>query len=298
MALFRSEGRVGLLLGLMLGCFVMPVFSQTVSNCVSAEEVSAMLSSKFRGVPAVTPGGMPAGLQELVPLPSGATVVASASSETWARVAVRVPSKPDQARDLIRAALLSGEWRAAEKGPAQPGGFVYSDSEEVSLCGPDHRLLSVVVHPLQDQTLAVLDILDDDDCWPGSSDRWRLVGDRHYDQFERFLPTLHLPEDSVWIGGGGGGNSGSQGLGDSRSRSNLFKVDMSRVAVARHFGGQMVEQGWLPDAESSGTVSDMQIFQQESPDGQKLVGFLTVVALGDNQYEATIRALRASRPGE
>lgn len=283
-------------LSLMLGCLGTPGFAQTVTDCVSDEVIAALLSAEYRGVPGITPGGMTEELEELIPLPEGSTVVASASSETWARVAVLVSSEPNQARDLILSALLTSVWQLPEEETLVERGFVSPERDSNSLCGPENRMLRFAVYPQDDHSLAVLDVHWDEDRWPCNPERQRRERAAFETEVSLHLPILQLPEGSDQIGGGGSGNGPGWELGDSHHRSIVFTAATTGIALVSDFGSQLMEQGWTLDAESSGTVSEVQIFQQEFPDGLRLVGFLTVVDLRDNKYEASIRVLRASSP--
>lgn len=103
------------------------------------------------------------------------------------------------------------------------------------------------------------------------------------------LPVLDLPQDPRTgraVSPGGGGTSTS---GDAVSARTEFTITDSATNVARHFAGQMKEQGWTSDADWSGASTAGSSWSRRAEDGGLVQATLTVTASGERRVSAMLR---------
>jgi len=103
--------------------------------------------------------------------------------------------------------------------------------------------------------------------------------------FQQYLPSLLMPEE---------GSSGRQPtfmIGSTSSSNNNaetdveLEIDWSMEEVFAHFAQQMVEQEWLLDADSVGSLSAAGTWARSPERGINLVANLNVLSLGDNRFQ-------------
>lgn len=111
---------------------------------------------------------------------------------------------------------------------------------------------------------------------------------------QQYIPTMVLPDNGrrrMPVFGFGMSGSGS----DLETEGNI-RIDWSIDAVYAHFKDQIQEQGWELDSENIGVASANGTWTRSPEAGLDLIGTLTVLAAGDDNFELKFRLLNTG-PG-
>ena len=188
------------------------------------------------------PGRLPDGLPIEVPVPDGATVVASFSWPFHATILLESSLPPLECFDAYIAQLESTGWEVRPFGGEQ-GGFPSVDAPPGNrpfLCHPSTgSFLSMdILQPENGNTELELDLSTDPNdprCFQHEESRRRLAAVTViYDR----LPTLLPPRGATQEGETGGRD-------DERATAMGFLyTDLDLSFIGEHYGRQMEEQGW------------------------------------------------------
>jgi hypothetical protein len=107
-----------------------------------------------------------------------------------------------------------------------------------------------------------------------------------------YMPTLDLPRDPVTgqqlaMRGGGSSNGNLK-----RSTSASFTLNGSVGDMARHFAGQMAQQGWSNEANWNGTASAGSTWTRQAEDETVLHSTLMVSAFDDGNFTVTFNVMQ------
>ena len=100
------------------------------------------------------------------------------------------------------------------------------------------------------------------------------------------MPEQDDRPNPPFMGGGGGGSSN-----DYESRANIA-IDWPAGRLFHHFATQVTDQDWTLDSESVGGVLSTGTWTKTTAQGVGLLGILSVLEQGEENYEMRFRVLR------
>lgn len=231
-------------------------------------------------------------------VPDGFTVLGSAFFMRSMRVALSTNLEIEEAVEVIEKSFLDDDWEAVPIFSPMPGrtGFVSAnqiESRRRSLCHDQFGQLTVTTRAREPENQIVLSMS------AGLRRSWStcaqlraqmeqqmsMMQGRGRMGFQQYMPRLLMPEE---------GNSGQRPafmLGGTSSSSNSaetdveLEIDWSMDEVYSHFADQMLEQEWILDTESTGSLSASSIWTRSPEEGINLIGTLNVLSLGENRFQ-------------
>jgi hypothetical protein len=116
--------------------------------------------------------------------------------------------------------------------------------------------------------------------------------------FSKYMPRMVIPAGSITpphlAAGLGSGYSGSnRGIETNFS----LEIEMTVAELFDHFAEQIVSQGWELDSENKGSVSANGTWTQNPEPNMNLIGILTVLNTGDDNYQLKFKLIPGGGSG-
>jgi hypothetical protein len=273
-------------------------FGQGLLDCVEPDVLRALLpQGQGQGMPVIT-GEVP---QELAALRMpgsfswigsaerivgrvNATTNASQVSAAW-----RSSLAPEAARVAAAAALTSSGWQVQP--PRGISVFTSAASPFFQAACRDRKAINFNTSAMEGATYVLVTLRRGDTSGDAMCNQPASPAFSTGTGLDAHLPRLDLPVDpatgvAALLRTAGYGSNGNSGRVDAHAE---FTIRDSAGNIARHLARQMAEQGWISDAEWSGTASAGSSWSKALGDGVRVHGSLSVTALEERQYVAVLR---------
>jgi len=105
----------------------------------------------------------------------------------------------------------------------------------------------------------------------------------------QYMPLLLVPEDARQGRMPFVRSTGMSSSGNTAETDTNFSIEWELEEVFQHFAEQIVEQGWILDAESIGSITATGSWTRLSENGANIVVRLDVVNSEEERYDLTLR---------
>jgi hypothetical protein len=278
----------------------MTAFADDLLECLSPDAKVLMLQSQGQRPPVFT-SVLPAELAPLK-LPREFTWVGAAertqgrldatTNVSQVTAAWRSTQPLEAARAAVVAAMTASGWTVQ---PAMNSMMVFSASSnppQQTACR-EGKPVNVTVSAMEGVSYALVAIQRGNSGNISICNQPVRIDPLASSGMDKIAPKLELPVDPATGASARQQNGSSGGFGGGVLRSQVqFSVTDSIGNVASHFAKQMAAQGWSSDATWSGKATAGSTWLRKSDAKTEFQGTVSVAALDEGQYLATLRVMQ------
>ena len=248
------------------------------------ELLARFFSESGKGRWRILPEALPSGFD--IPLPPGARVVGSVmvaeedSAAEEAQIILDVATDPREVERFFQEELAESGWYRPQsfalRGYVAAEGTLVSSMPFLLFCNDAEDIsMQITISPAEDGLSGVR---------IASSDPSGFLCSRSGRSAPTLsiLPTLKVPPGSKIEGSGTGDG------GDQANAEVTLLTDLTAVALAEHFGGQLEKFAWVLMEEGADGPSAWSIWKYEDSDGNPWVGLLLAIDLPDGKTSYAI----------
>lgn len=257
----------GVVLGVLSIGLPLPMIAQGTEQETVPMELLRTLSLRLPigggSLPEVLVGGIPEGLDRLIPVPPDGRVVGSLDYSAYSISSVAVPDDMETASEEWALGLDSLGWERYDSPPQR--GFVTNVRESNQFCLGESRSLSLSFADDSHGGSYVILIARDDPRYSPCRNQTEAPPRRP----ESPIPALSLPQGAR-SGGGGSGGGGDEWRADARIRT-----DLPVSALLSHYAAQLEREGWTPGDKAETDGIAVQTFSVSDAEGRSWYAVLS-----------------------